>query len=358
MFLPEDSYPLRLEGKTKDGSLWIVAVDHSPFVIGRKEGSSLFLASDGVSRKHAEILAVEDGWLLNDCGSTNGTYVNGKRLAGAHLLRQGDYLSIAEVRFDVVELQDEPDCTQIIDPYAEDLEQLLELKAVDSHFQPLVSFTDGALVGYEALGRISYPGLPNCPRQLFDIARRLDRHIELSELFRKMALKHAANIGVTELVLFNTLPEEMDLDLLRPSLRAMRHAVPDLKLGMELHENTITDAAMMKELRALLNEQEILLVYDDFGAGQSRLIELLDSVPDILKFDIALIHNIQHRPEASRSIVETLVKMAKDAGIRTVAEGVESKEEADICRSFGFEFAQGYYFGHPAPLVRKTTPAG
>jgi EAL domain-containing protein (putative c-di-GMP-specific phosphodiesterase class I) len=358
MFLPEDSSPLILEGKTKDGSLWIVAVDHSPFVIGRKEGSSLFLASDGVSRKHAEIVAADDGWLLRDCGSTNGTYVNGKRLVGVHLLRQGDYLSIAEVRFDVVELQEESESTQIIDPYAENLEQLLELKAVDSHFQPLVSFADGKLVGYEALGRISYLGLPNCPRQLFDIARRLDRQVELSELFRKMALEHAANTGITELVLFNTLPEEMDIDILRPSLRAMRQAVPDLKLGMELHENTITDTGMMKELRTLLNELGILLIYDDFGAGQSRLLELLDSVPDILKFDISLIHNIQHRPETSQAIVEKLVKMAKDAGIRTVAEGIESKEEADVCRKLGFEIAQGFYFGRPAPLPRKTTPAG
>jgi EAL domain-containing protein (putative c-di-GMP-specific phosphodiesterase class I) len=103
-------------------------------------------------------------------------------------------------------------------------------------------------------------------------------------------------------------------------------------------------------LRALLNEQEMLLVYDDFGAGQSRLIELLDTVPDIIKFDIALIKNIQDRSEASRSIVETLVKMVTNAGIRTVAEGVESMEEAVACRALGFELAQGYYFGRPVQL--------
>jgi EAL domain-containing protein (putative c-di-GMP-specific phosphodiesterase class I) len=148
----------------------------------------------------------------------------------------------------------------------------------------------------------------------------------------------------------------MSLDILRPSLRALRQAVPDLKLGMELHENAITDTAMMKELRDLLNEQEILLVYDDFGAGQSRLIELLDSVPDILKFDIALIKNIQHRSEASRSMVETLVKMASDAGIRTVAEGVECKEEAETCRAIGFELGQGFYLGRPAPMPRAISP--
>ena len=178
----------------------------------------------------------------------------------------------------------------------------------------------------------------------------LGRQVELSELFRKTALERASNIGVTELVLFNTLPEEMNLDILRPSLRALRQTFPDLNLGMELHENTITDAAFMKELRELLNEQEMLLVYDDFGAGQSRLIELLDSVPDILKFDIALIKDIQHRSEASRSMVETLVKMARDAGIRTLAEGVENIEEAAACRAIGFELGQGFYLGRPAPL--------
>jgi EAL domain-containing protein (putative c-di-GMP-specific phosphodiesterase class I) len=100
----------------------------------------------------------------------------------------------------------------------------------------------------------------------------------------------------------------------------------------------------------MLNDLDMLLVYDDFGAGQSRLIELLDSVPDIVKFDIAIIQNIQQRSEASRSMVETLVKMARDAGIRTLAEGVESREEAEACSAIGFELAQGFYFGYPAPL--------
>lgn len=350
MLLSDDSAPLRLEGTTRDGSLWVVSVDSSPFTIGRKEGSNLFLGSEGVSRKHAEILEVYDGWLLRDCGSTNGTYVNGKRLSGNHLLRQGDSITIAEVRFNVAELQDESECTQIINPYAEDLEQMLDQKAVAPHFQPLISLSDGALIGYEILGRINHTVLPNSPIHLFEISRKLDRQIELSELFRNTALKHAANIGIKELVLFNTLPEEMDLDILRPSLRALRKAVPDLKLGLELHENAITDVAMMKKLRELLNEQEMLLVYDDFGAGQSRLIELLDFAPDILKFDIGLIRNIQQRSKASRAIVETLVKMAANAGIRALAEGVESVEEAAACRAIGFELGQGYYFGRPAPL--------
>ncbi len=342
--------PLNLEGKNQDGSFWVIPIEHSPFTIGRREGSNLFLAADGVSRKHAEIFESDDGWRVKDLGSTNGTYVNGRRLIEEHLLGHGDYITIAEIRFDVVEQADASECTQIINPYAEHFERMLDQKAVLPHFQPLVSLPGGNLIGYETLGRINYPGLPNNPGQLFQISRRLGRQIELSELFRNTALEYAARIGVNKLILFNTLPEEMNLDSLGRSLKKLRESVPDLKLGMELHENTITDVAMMKNLRAMLNDLDMLLVYDDFGAGQSRLIELLDSVPDILKFDIALIQNIQQRSEISRSIVETLVKMARDAGIRTLAEGVDRPEEAEVCCAIGFDLAQGFYFGRPATL--------
>lgn len=350
MISAQNTTPLRLEGKSQDGNLWVISVEHSPFVIGRREGSHLLLAAEEVSRKHAEIIESGDGWLIRDCHSTNGTFVNGRRLTEHHLLNHGDYITIGEIRFEVVGQFDDSECTLIINPDAENLERLLDQKAVVPHFQPLVSLSDGALIGYEVLGRIAGDDLPNSPAQLFQISRQLGRQIELSELFRNTALEYAAQIGIQELILFNTLPEEMNLDCLDRSLKTLRQSVPDLKLGMELHENTITDVSMMKRLRLMLNELDMLLVYDDFGAGQSRLVELLDSVPDIVKFDMALIQNIQQRSKASRSIVETLVRMAREAGIRTLAEGVDSREEAAACRNIGFELAQGYFFGRPATL--------
>lgn len=350
MMQAETATSLKLERKNQDGSLWVIPVEQSPFIIGRKAGVNLLLAAEGVSRQHAEIYSSPDGWQVRDCGSTNGTYVNGRRLTGEHLLREGDYLTIAEIRFDVVEQADLSESTQIINPYTEQFERMIEQQAIAPCFQPLVSLPTGLLMGYEVLGRVNFEGLPNTPGQLFAIARRLGRHVELSVLFRDKALTHAAQCGVKELILFNTLPEEMDLDKLGHSLRRLRASVPGLKLGMELHENAATDVAMMRKLRRLLDELHILLVYDDFGAGQSRLIELLDAVPDILKFDMGLIQSIQQRSGVSRSILETLVKMARDAGIRTLAEGIDGREEAEACCAIGFDLAQGFYYGRPAPL--------
>jgi len=123
MITAENTIPLRLERKSQDGSLWVIPVDHSPFVIGRKEGSSLLVAAQGISRKHAEILETFDGWRIKDCGSTNGTFVNGRRLTENHLLNHGDYITIGEIRFDVVGEMDTSENTQIINPDAENFER-------------------------------------------------------------------------------------------------------------------------------------------------------------------------------------------------------------------------------------------
>ena len=109
----------------------------------------------------------------------------------------------------------------------------------------------------------------------------------------------------------------------------------------------------MHELRALLRELGIQLAYDDFGAGYARLQELMDVPPDVLKFDIALIRDIHRRPPHSRQVIQTLVRMAKNLGIKTLAEGIEEPEELAVCREMGFDYAQGYLLGKPEPRFRK-----
>jgi EAL domain-containing protein (putative c-di-GMP-specific phosphodiesterase class I) len=145
----------------------------------------------------------------------------------------------------------------------------------------------------------------------------------------------------------------MDIEAIRLDFEKVREKHPNLKLAMELHESVITDVAMIKRLHQVLKSLGILLIYDDFGSGQARLQELMDAPPDIIKFDICLIHNINTRPKSSQDMIATLVKMARDLGILTLAEGVETREEAETCKQIGFDLAQGFYFGRPFPLNKK-----
>ncbi|HEX4950928.1 MAG TPA: FHA domain-containing protein [Blastocatellia bacterium] len=73
-----------------------VAVNTNPFTIGRQEGNNLVIRDSGLSRRHALITSFQDVAQLSDCGSQNGTYLNGQLLASAAVLKNGDVIAIGE----------------------------------------------------------------------------------------------------------------------------------------------------------------------------------------------------------------------------------------------------------------------
>ena len=94
-----------------------------------------------------------------------------------------------------------------------------------------------------------------------------------------------------------------------------------------------------------------MCIRDSFGAGQARLLELAEYPPDFLKFDMSLVRGIDVAPESRQRMLTSLVSVARDMLVYTVAEGVETAEEADVCMRIGFTHAQGYFFGRPRPLA-------
>ena len=73
---------------------------------------------------------------------------------------------------------------------------------------------------------------------------------------------------------------------------------------------------------------EIGLAYDDFGAGQARLVELVDVPPDYLKFDMRLVQNLDSASLERQRMLASLVKMVHDLGITPLAEGIETEERS------------------------------
>ena len=86
---------------------------------------------------------------------------------------------------------------------------------------------------------------------------------------------------------------------------------------------------------------------DDFGSGYSSLNTLKDYKFDELKIDMAFLANFN---DASRTIIRSTVRMAKNLGLKTLAEGVETKEQMEFLKGIGCEKVQGYYYGKPQPL--------
>jgi EAL domain-containing protein (putative c-di-GMP-specific phosphodiesterase class I) len=184
------------------------------------------------------------------------------------------------------------------------------------------------------------------------IAESIGREGELSRLFRRRAVELAAARHDLPTLFLNTHPVELARPGLLESLEELREIAPQLDIALEIHESVLTRPAQIAELRALLLERSIALAYDDFGAGQARLLELGEAPPDLLKFDMQFARNIDRAPESKRRLLKSLVDIARDLGVETLAEGVETPGEAGVCIDLGFTHAQGYHFGRPAPIER------
>lgn len=95
---------------------------------------------------------------------------------------------------------------------------------------------------------------------------------------------------------------------------------------------------------------------DDFGSGYSSLNVLKDYHFDVIKIDMVFLRKFDDR---SKTIVRNICQMAKELGIRTVCEGVETQEQFDFLKEAGCNLAQGFLFSPPVPLdelYKKMTP--
>jgi len=342
-----------------------IAVHPLPFRVGRLHGLSLCLASESVSKEHAEIESREGVLWVRDLGSKNGTFVNSERVGEARL-REGDIVHFAQVEFRVgrQELDEtqpgglEPSTVSIAgmklpERFVEgvrELPELLDRRLVTTLFQPIVSLPSGSVAGYEALGRGRHDRLPELPLELFRVAAAVEAEAELSRVFRESALAQVQDLEHFPALFVNVHASELETPTLVPDVVIVREKHPQLRLTLELHEGALADLESVDRLRTQLSRAGVGIAYDNFGAGQARLLELAEVPPHYLKFDMRFVRGIDAAPESRRRMLTSLVSVTRDLLVYTVAEGVETAEEADVCMRVGFTHAQGFFFGRPRPL--------
>lgn len=202
-----------------------------PFRIGRHAGLGLTLAATSVFREHAEFYADGETLCLRDLDSTNGTFVNRKRLRD-QAVSDGDIIHFGECEFPlgledglsswgtmVMERLPKP---QQLMKGTQELADLLRLGAVTAEFQPIVSLPAAEVMGYEALGRGRHPGLSESPGERFQIAASLGVETELSRLFRRKALEIVLERDPLPMLFLNTHAAEITGHGLLDSLAELR----------------------------------------------------------------------------------------------------------------------------------------
>lgn len=328
------------------------AISSERFTVGRNQDNDLCLLNDTVSGQHAELFLVDGELFVRDLNSTNGTLLNGRKSTSVTALREGDILHFGNAMFTVLTSEtSSPLSTLVTDTEGTAIAQvlfgrLLSGSTVMPHLQPIVQLNDSLCVGYEALARSQLIGLET-PDKMFHVASQHSAELELSHVCRLEGVRAAECLGYETPCFVNTHPVELETSELLESLKQLRIDFPEQSITIEMHESGITSPGYLTTLRQVLDDLGMGLAYDDFGSGQTRLMELMEVPPDVLKFYINFINGLATASPQRRAATTALIKMVKDLGVVALAEGVETREEAEICYECGFELAQGYFFGKP-----------
>lgn len=345
-----------LEGEANSsGEPSNIIVNSTPFQVGRKPNNNLSISNRTVSGRHAELLVDSGEIRLKDHNSTNGTFLNGKRVTSLVSVCDGDVIHFGKVRFTVRRnIDSAPRATLAFDAEGDALAHLQfaslwDGEALIPHFQPIVRVSDQQVVAFESLARSSLPGLEN-PYLMFQIAKQHKAEAELSELLRQVSMERAAPVLGEHSIYLNTHPAEIGNTDLFESLEELRSGFPTASIVLEVHEAGDVSVTYLEELKHKLTELDMKLAYDDFGRGQSRLNALAEVTPDIVKFDMELVRGLHQASPKRRRFVRSLLHIVKALNGVTLAEGIEEQAEAEACADLGFELAQGYYYGRPVMI--------
>ena len=222
--------------------------------------------------------------------------------------------------------------------------------------QPLVRIYDGAIAGYEALGRV-VDDQSLGPAHWLEAAELHDLRNDLELAFLRAAGEAGAPpAGVPLFVNISAAT------LLDPRFEAVRAGLPSHVLELSEHDRIEDYAQLLPRLRAW-QAQGSLVAVDDVGAGYANMTSVLQLRPAYVKIDRSLVSGLD-RDARRRAVVTALHTLASSSGALSVAEGVERPEELSVLRDLGIDLAQGYLLarpGEPWPvpgvLAQATAPA-
>jgi diguanylate cyclase (GGDEF)-like protein len=234
------------------------------------------------------------------------------------------------------------------------LGRAIEREALSLRYQPLVSLRTGATVGVEALlrwddaehGSVS-------PSEFIPVAEETDLIIPIGEWVLQTALEQRA-AWVQELPGLPVIGLSVNVSarqMARPGLvDAVRRNLDGTGLAPEVLLLELTESALMADdevVRAQikgLRDLGVRLGLDDFGTGWSSLEYLNRLSVDVLKIAQVFVDQIGTSTRAT-ALVRAIIDLAHSLGLITVAEGVETEEQADRLRQMGCFLGQGWHFG-------------
>ena len=236
-----------------------------------------------------------------------------------------------------------------------EVRRALESEEIVPCFQPLVELRTGRLAGFEVLARWQHPELGLIlPENFISLAEQNGLIGSLAHQIVRNAFMSAKMLPEPLVLAVNFSPVQLHHLSLPSQIRreADETGFPLERLIVEITESAlVNNLERAQKIAAELKTMGCRLALDDFGTGYSRLRHLQALPFDELKIDRNFVQSMTNKRE-SRKIAAAMVGLGHSLGMITLAEGVETEEQADILLWLGCEFGQGWLYGYPLPADR------
>ncbi|OYT88125.1 MAG: histidine kinase [Burkholderiales bacterium PBB6] len=235
------------------------------------------------------------------------------------------------------------------------LHKALERDELLLYYQPQIDVQHNRLVGVEALMRWKRGDQIVPPASFIDTAEETGLIVPMSEWALREAARQAAiwrdAFGFSETIAVNVPARVfMRSDLLSGLCSAVEaHGLPPSTIQLEITENSLREeeSRILSTLHAL-NDIGVQFSVDDFGTGYSNLRRMAELPIAEIKIDRSFVVDLGSGPKPAM-LIATIVALARNMGLRVIAEGVETSSQVRELMSLGCHLMQGYYFSRPVP---------
>lgn len=237
--------------------------------------------------------------------------------------------------------------------FKDDLKQAIDENQFELFYQPQVGINAQEVMGLEALIRWHHPAKGFISPEIFiSIAEESGQIQEigdwvLDEACRQMSHWHKNGLANMQIAVNVSAMQFMRPDFIDyVEKTCKRHSLKHSCLELEITESVlVSDVQQVIDSCHRLHKMDIKVAIDDFGTGYSSLSYLQDLPVDTLKIDRAFVSGMDDI--TSKSVAKTIVMLAQACGLETVAEGVETQEQANMIAELGCDYIQGYFYSKP-----------
>lgn len=236
------------------------------------------------------------------------------------------------------------------------LQQIIKNKNIRTLFQPIISLTDGSILGYEALSRGPVGSELERPDALFKAAEEHNLVWEVEYLCRIKAFESASKQKISKMLFINVDPKIIYNEKFKSGFTSdfiKEYDINPRNIIFEITEkSSVDDYKVFRRIIDNYTNQGYKIALDDTGAGYSGLRMIAETNPQYIKIDMELIRDIDKKP-INQALVKALKEFAYATNMNIIAEGIETKNELKTIIDLGIKYGQGYLLQKPIEILSE-----